>query len=332
MKTLQCWTLRAAFPVVLSCTIGAPASAQQPATPIKLTVVETTPATQDLPFVAAMAMADKYAIKIEAIVVQGGGEAGQVFLGDQGDMLLAGGDKVVGLDKHDPGKVKIIACVSTSSGWALAVPADSPIKSIGDLKGKNVSATGPGSTSEMFVRWGTTQAGLNPDRDISIIALGSLANLQAALENQKVDASAVAGPILVFPLKDGKIRLLGDWAAMRYPGDCLFARTKDVAARHADFLRFMQLYMEATERVKTDRAYAVQLMKDRLPKNFTAAMVEEMYDYSRAVTWPPMDGRLSREQYENGANIWKNSGRFTADDIPKYEAIVDNLVDELPKR
>lgn len=44
----------------------------------------------------------------------------------------------------------------------------SDIKSIADLKGKTILATGKGSTPEYFLRYILTQNGLDPDRDVSL--------------------------------------------------------------------------------------------------------------------------------------------------------------------
>src|SRR5262249_18284542 len=153
---------------------------------------------------------DKANLKIEAIEFQGGGEAGAVFAGGRGDVLLAGYDKVIGITRQGLDDIRVIGTVLTSGGWSLVLAADSPIKSIGELRGKNIGVSGPGSSSELFMRAGLRQAGLNPDKDVNVIALGSMDNLKAAIENHKVDASMLASPHLMYGVADKSIKVLGD--------------------------------------------------------------------------------------------------------------------------
>ena len=75
---------------------------------------------------------------------------------------------------------------------ALWVPADSPIKSVADLKGHTVAFSDPGSTSgNLLPRYAMIKAGLNPDKDVKIEFAGGHPQSLLALTNGKVDAGEV---------------------------------------------------------------------------------------------------------------------------------------------
>lgn len=58
-------------------------------------------------------------------------------------------------------------------GMGLVTTADSPIKSIKDLKGKTISTLGRGSLPDMQLRVTAKEHGLDPDRDFNLVTLAS---------------------------------------------------------------------------------------------------------------------------------------------------------------
>lgn len=316
-RAVRCALISAAF-----LTASAPFALAAPA-PLTMTVIDTDPADMhDLPLMVAEKIAPEFNMEIKQVGVVGGGTAGQVFLGGNGDVLLAGSDKAIGLNKVDPGSVKLIGASMTTGGWTLSVLKSSPYKKITDLKGKTIGITGPGSSTEMFMLWGLREAGLNPKTDVQMIALGAPINLEAALENHKIEGSALAGQAYLVMKAAGTIRVLGQWDEMSYPGDSFMARTKDLNARREDFARFMTVVRAALRRIKTDPKFAMQVAKEHIKGD---PELQQNLDYSIKSIWAPMDGVVTREQYDNGRKIWIASGRYTDKDVPAYDQIVVNL-------
>jgi NitT/TauT family transport system substrate-binding protein len=82
--------------------------------------------------------------------------------------------------------------------WAIAVPADSPIKDGHDLKGKTIGVFSLATGGIAFMKSYLHDLGMNPDTDVHIIALGLGAPPVQALNAGRVDAllywgSAFAG-------------------------------------------------------------------------------------------------------------------------------------------
>jgi len=66
--------------------------------------------------------------------------------------------------------------------------AQKPFKTIQDLKGKKIGASNKGGSSDIATRAALKANGLDPDKDVSIVYVGSHANRTAALLNGSIDA------------------------------------------------------------------------------------------------------------------------------------------------
>lgn len=70
------------------------------------------------------------------------------------------------LYNNTEGKIKVLAI--NTLGVLYIVEKNSAVSSLSDLKGKTVYATGKGSTPEYNLRYLLSQAGLDPDKDVTI--------------------------------------------------------------------------------------------------------------------------------------------------------------------
>ena len=85
-------------------------------------------------------------------------------------------------------KAKFFYTAYQGNIYGLAVPADSTIKSITDLKGKKIGVTSMASAGVIVARALAKQAGMNPDTDITIVVAGESAQTAALLNSKQIDA------------------------------------------------------------------------------------------------------------------------------------------------
>lgn len=71
-------------------------------------------------------------------------------------------------------------------GMGLVVPASSPIKTVKDLRGRNIATLGRGSLPDMQLRVTAKEQGLDPERDFNLITLPS-ADAVTALQKGSID-------------------------------------------------------------------------------------------------------------------------------------------------
>src|SRR5215467_6351444 len=78
-------------------------------------------------------------------------------------------------------KAKFFYTAYQANIYGIAVPADSPVKSITDLKGKKIGVTSMASAGVIVARALVKQAGMSPDSDVSIVVAGEAAQTAALI-------------------------------------------------------------------------------------------------------------------------------------------------------
>ncbi len=97
--------------------------------------------------------------------------------------------------------IKAIAFGGISPALSLNVRPE--IRTVADLKGKNISVSSRGTTTDVVARDIIRHYGLNPDRDIITMPLGSLTNQLVALQNNAVQGGMFTPPYDVIAENEG---------------------------------------------------------------------------------------------------------------------------------
>ncbi len=99
------------------------------------------------------------------------------------------------------------AVVGPTFQATIIVPADSPAKTLSDLKGGDIAFGDPASTSGTWVpRWQLLHAGLISGRDYTMRTLGAHDAVALAVANKKVAAGGLSKPVYERLLSEGKIQ------------------------------------------------------------------------------------------------------------------------------
>jgi ABC-type nitrate/sulfonate/bicarbonate transport system substrate-binding protein len=182
-----------------------------------------------------------------AALLAGGIQIGQ-FGGSEALSANAGGADVV-----------IVANLAPVYPYKLYVQKG--ITSIQGLKGKKVGVSNAGGSSDIATRSALKAAGLDPDKDVNIIAVGSHANRTAALLAGTIDAGVDDPPEDLELVKAGLTPLI-DLASQKLPAantGVIMQRTylnanKDTVQAYVDSLTIARLKM------KSDKAGAVAVL------------------------------------------------------------------------
>jgi len=115
-------------------------------------------------------------------------------------------------------------------GVATAKAAN--FKSFKDLKGMKVGVSAPGSSTNNLVKQLLAKAGLDPNRDVAIVGVGTGAGAIAAMRGGQIDALSNVDPLMTRLERDGVIKIVADtrtlkgtrevWGAA-LPAGCLYA-------------------------------------------------------------------------------------------------------------
>ncbi|MBI1737341.1 MAG: ABC transporter substrate-binding protein [Candidatus Rokubacteria bacterium] len=105
--------------------------------------------------------------------------------------VVSVGPEVVLISREKGVKIRAFYVQARENIFRIVVPADSPIKEIKDLKGKTVGVPSLASGSVPYTKALVASVGLDPDKDVPLLAVGLGAPMGLALQQKKVDALAV---------------------------------------------------------------------------------------------------------------------------------------------
>lgn len=128
---------------------------------------------------------------------QGGSKALEALLGGSADVVCGYYDHIVQMRAKGRQLTPFIA-IQRYPGLVLAV--SEKIRTLADLKGKNVGVSAPGSSTDFFLKHALRQAGVAPE-DVSVVGIGMSSGAVAAMEYGKVDAAVMADPAISILLK-----------------------------------------------------------------------------------------------------------------------------------
>jgi len=182
-----------------------------------------------------------------AALIAGGIQIGQ-FGGSEALSANAGGADVV-----------IVANLAPVYPYKLYVQKG--ITSIQGLKGKKVGVSNAGGSSDIATRAALKAAGLDPDKDVNIIAVGSHANRTAALLAGTIDAGVDDPPEDLELVKAGLTPLI-DLASQKLPAanTGVIMQRAYLAANKATVQAYVDSLVIARLKMKSDKAGAVVVL------------------------------------------------------------------------
>jgi NitT/TauT family transport system substrate-binding protein len=124
----------------------------------------------------------KHGVDIDIITSRGGGEAMKAYIAGE-VQIVATGFPEVGLMRARSVDVELFFAQMSRAPFALIVRKGLGLKSVADLKGKTIAVTSPGSLTANLTRYFVQQAGLNSDKDVSLVSVGGGGEILGALKS-----------------------------------------------------------------------------------------------------------------------------------------------------
>jgi NitT/TauT family transport system substrate-binding protein len=216
-------------------------------------------------------------LDVELQDLQGGSKALTAMLGGSTQVTSGYYEHTIQMQAKNQ-SIKAFADMGLSSGLALVVAPknEGTIKSIADLKGKNVGVTAPGSSTDMFVKFLLSKNGFQPT-DASVSAIGAGSSAVAAVQNNQVDAAVMLEPdISVLAKQLGKpLVILQDvrtadglkavFGTDSWPSACLYAKT-DWLEKNSDTAGKLAKAIVKTLKFISD--HSGQEIADKMPEKF----------------------------------------------------------------
>jgi NitT/TauT family transport system substrate-binding protein len=194
----------------------------------------------------------KDGLNVQVEFTQGGTQSAQLVASGKADVSVVGLSSALSVAAQSP-DLKIIA-ITGGNIWHLAVPTDSSIQSIDDLKGKTIGVQALNTGMYLYNRAALKLAGLDPDKDVTWLPIGTGAQAADAINSGKVDAFATYdGPFeVVSGLTKGGLRLLPSPLDELDGSGAWIANAKVLQERRADIVKFMQGMSKTAILAQTD--------------------------------------------------------------------------------
>ena len=164
-------------------------------------------------------------------------------------------------------KAKIFYTAYQTNGYGLAVPADSPIQKAAELKGKNIGVTNLASAGVVIARAQVAAAGLDPDRDVTIVVAGEGAQPAALIRSRQVQALSQFDTQYALIANAGMpIRYLDRSQIERFPGNGFLALEETLKTHRKELVGLARAYAKGTIFTLNNPEAAVRIVYELFPE------------------------------------------------------------------
>src|SRR5207249_3485774 len=303
-----------------------PAAAQ---TPVKVGWCAKTVSSAAAPFAIAMKMGwfKKEGLAVELIPLAGSADCTKTVATKE---ILLALPSVEPLAAARAQGVKAKICYPAYQGniYGIAVPADSPVQKIADLKGKTIGVISMGSAGVPVAKALVATAGLNPESDVTIVVAGEGAQTAAMVRSKQVDALSQYDTQYAMVENAGvKLRLLDTKEIDRYPANGFLALDETLKSRRDDAVAVAKGYAMGTVFAIANPEAAVKILYEVFPQTkptgkdeATALRDDVKVLNARIVNWKLDKAGVKRW----GENSEANYAAY-ADFMLKYGIIKDKI-------
>jgi len=211
-----------------------------------------------------------------------------------GEVPLAFGTATNGTNAIAEGApFKLVASDGNFSG--IVVVSRPEVQSWSDLRGKTMAVSDPFSSSDVVTRLLLAKNGLVYNKDVKILAMGSLSAQAAALESGQVAAAGLT-PDIAVKLQSRGHRLLANMAAIRIPlSDGGIYANNSYARAHPEVVRgAIRSVWEGTRTVLTNYDVYTRVVRAHV-KDLDDAQVKANYDVMSVLWGDPANPRITPE-------------------------------------
>jgi NitT/TauT family transport system substrate-binding protein len=272
-------------------------------------------------------------LDVEMRYASGAPQATQITAANQADVAVVTVEPTInGYEKGIRGK--IISRINNHLIYYIAVPEDSPIKTVADLKDKKIGVASFGSAAVPVVRSILRSAGIEPTTE-TILPVGVMDQAMSALRSGNVQALGLYDGIYYALERAGiKFRYFRHPALANFGNSGLFTSDETIKNKKDELCRFTRAYAKATLFGVTNPEAAVRLYWKAVPAARRGADDAEAMKNGLAEVAPMLKvmdlgfppaakfGVIDRSAFEKYMELNKQEGVITA--VPSVDLITTN--------
>ncbi len=267
-SSLRQWILLLALAVPLLSAFLLPGEAAAQATKLKVGWCSRTVSAAATPFAIATKMGwyKQEGIEVELVAIPGSTDCVKNVATKHVDFSLPSVEPLA-IGRPQGVRAKIFYTAYQGNIYGIAVPADSPIQKITDLKGKNIGVISMSSGGVIIARALAADAGMNPDSDVNIVVAGEGAQPAVLLRNKQVAALSQFDTQYAMVENAGvKLRLLDTKDIDRYPSNGFLALEDTLKTRRKEAVALARGYAKGTVFAIANPEAAVRILYEVFPQ------------------------------------------------------------------
>jgi ABC-type nitrate/sulfonate/bicarbonate transport system substrate-binding protein/LysM repeat protein len=217
----------------------------------------------------------KYGLEVQSVLIESGTTSVQALLSGEINFAHMAGAAVMQSNLRGADAVMIAGVVNT---LIFQLYTEKGISRPDQLKGKAVGVTRFGSSTDFAMRYALERYGLEPGKDVTILQLGNVPAILAALEAGKLQGAMLSPPTTLRAKKAGfpvlaDLQMLG--LEYQHTG---IATTRGLIKSKPELVRnFMKAYVEGIHYAKTHRNESLQILAKYL-RNADMDVLEDTYE------------------------------------------------------
>jgi len=260
-------------------------------------------------------------IEAEITILRGGTGVIQTLVSGDIDIGMVGPVEVSLL--RDKGvDVRLAMTTIDVPPFSLVVSREASITSVAGLRGRSIGVTSPGSLTYGLARYFVLKAGLQPDKDVTLLSLGGGPEMVGAFKAKKADALMLFEPFAQVLLAEGGATVLVDVPKelKGFPVFCVTVKKSLIDTNPELVRKTSAALVRALRFMKSDeagtRAIAQKKFPGIKPEVLNPALDRYLPHFSK-------DGVLTAETIQSAQEVLKAAGLIQT--ILPYQEIVVQL-------
>lgn len=245
---------------------------------VRLAIPTVDIVTLPLKMTQAKGFYQKEGLEIEIILIAGALGV-RAVIGNSVEFSTASGSILAAAARGVP--VKLVSVITAKPTFDLI--SEPKIQNFQQLKGKLVGISTRGGTFEHITRLILEKHSLNPDKDVTILALGRQDDIHLALKAGRISAAIFSPPRSLILYRDGfhKLAVSGDYLP-HYPIGGLGVTDELIKNNPADIQAFVRATLRGIAYYRQNRAESLKFIAKelRMPDE---SLASQMFDWHQTV-------------------------------------------------
>ena len=200
---------------------------------------------------------EKNGLDVDIILLRGSGQSSQALLGGSLFAAPVALPQVMLANLNGADLVNVAHTIAMASSKLLVKPE---IKKPEDLRGKKIATSSIGSLGDFLFRYALRKYGINPDREITWLSIGTNAERLQALFSGAIDGADVAYPADVQAERKGYRVLIDARKEITFPTTSVVTRRKTIREDRDTVMRFVRSHVEAIAFHKHNKEFSLKVL------------------------------------------------------------------------